>query len=70
MNRFRQYIESELQAAIDMRRLNGDDIPEKTKDEFNALVDSILFDINEVGMDVYDIDEVLNWNLDQNLAHN
>lgn len=69
MSRLKLYIESELQAAIDMRRLNGDDIPEKTKDEFNALVDSILFDINEIGPD-YDLDEVLSWNLDQNLTHN
>ena len=69
MSRFRQYIESELQDAIDLRRLNGNEIPEKSKDEFNALVDSILFDINEVGADVFDIDEILSWNLDQNLSH-
>ena len=67
MANLREYVQAELQDAICCNQLNGSDM-RWTEGRFNSLVDSIMFDIQEIGPD-YDLDEIINWNLDQNLSH-
>ena len=67
MNYFKAYVKAELEDAICCNKLNGSDMS-WTENKIDSLVESILFDINEVGPD-YDLDEIIKWNLDQNLTH-
>jgi len=65
---FEKMVRSELLDTIALNRLNGVDM-DWTDEKIDALVQSIMFDINEVGPDSYDLDEIIKWNLDQNLTH-
>ena len=68
MSRLKAYVLSELKDTVSLERLNGNDIPELSQDKLDELVESILFDINEIGPD-YDLQELIGWNLEQNLSH-
>lgn len=41
-----------------------------TRNEVNSIVDSILFDWNELGDPKADFEEMVSWNIDQYLSHN
>lgn len=67
MSKLKLYVKAELEDAICLNHLNGEDM-KWTEGRLDALVDSIMFDINEIGPD-YDLEEVIGWNLDQHLSH-
>jgi len=67
MANLKNYVKAELNDIICCNQLNGSAM-KWTEDRLDAIVDSIMFDINEIGPD-YDLDEIINWNLDQNLSH-
>jgi len=67
MSNLRNYVKAELEDAICLNHLNRSDM-NWTEGRTEALVDSIMFDINEIGPD-YDLEEIIGWNLDQSLSH-
>jgi hypothetical protein len=67
MVNLREYIQAELNDAICLNQLNGADM-RWTESRMEGLVNSIMYDIQEIGSD-YDLDEIIKWNLDQNLSH-
>lgn len=67
MANLREYVQAELNDAICLNQLNGADM-RWTESKMEAIVNSIMVDIEETGPD-YDLDEIIKWNLDQNLTY-
>jgi hypothetical protein len=60
---FKSYIKSEVESVAKANKVT------LTADRIEAIVDSILFDWNEIGDPYTDLEGIITWNLDQNLAH-
>jgi len=60
---FKSYIKSEVESLAKANAVT------LTADRIEAIVDSILFDWNEIGDPYTDLEGIITWNLDQNLAH-
>ena len=60
---FKSYIKSEVESVA---KANGVTL---AGDRIEAIVDSILFDWNEIGDPYTDLEGIITWNLDQNLSH-
>ena len=63
MYNFRSYVKSELESLAKANRVS------LTADRFEAIVDSIVFDWNEIGDPYADLEDLITWNLDNNLSH-
>ena len=60
---FKSYIKSEVESVAKANEVS------LAADRIEAIVDSILFDWNEIGDPYTDLENLITWNLDQNLAH-
>jgi len=60
---FKSYIKSEVESVAKANKVS------LAADRIEAIVDSILFDWNEIGDPYTDLEGIITWNLDQNLAH-
>ena len=60
---FKSYIKSEVESGAKANKVT------LAADRIEAIVDSILFDWNEIGDPYTDLEGIITWNLDQNLAH-
>lgn len=60
---FKNYIKSEVESVAKANKVS------LAADRIEAIVDSILFDWNEIGDPYTDLEGIITWNLDQNLAH-
>ncbi len=60
---FKSYIKSEVESVAKANKIT------LAADRIEAIVDSILFDWNEIGDPYTDLEGIITWNLDQNLAH-
>jgi len=60
---FKSMIKSEVESIAKANNLTV------AADRIEAIVDSILFDWNEIGDPYTDLEEIITWNLDQNLSH-
>ena len=63
MFKLKGYIKSEVE------NLGKSNMISLTADRIEAIVDSILFDWNEIGDPYADLEALITWNLDQNLSH-
>ena len=63
MYNIRSYVKSEVESLAKANRVS------LTADRIEALVDSILFDWNEIGDPYADLEDLITWNLDNNLSH-
>ena len=60
---FKSYIKSEVESVAKANEVTI------AADRIEAIVDSILFDWNEIGDPYTDLEGIITWNLDQNLSH-
>ena len=60
---FKSYVKSEVESLAKANRVS------LAADRIEAIVDSILFDWNEIGDPYASLEDLITWNLDQNLAH-
>ena len=60
---FKSYIKSEVESVAKANKVT------LTADRIEAIVDSILFDWNEIGDPYTDLEGIITWNLDQNMSH-
>ena len=60
---FKSYIKSEVESLAKANNVS------LAADRIEGIVDSILFDWNEIGDPYTDLEGIITWNLDQNLAH-
>ena len=60
---FESYIKSEVESLAKANKVT------LAADRIEAIVDSILFDWNEIGDPYTDLEGIITWNIDQNLAH-
>ena len=60
---FNSYIKSEVASLAQANKIS------LAASRIEAIVDSILFDWNEIGDPYADLENVITWNLDQNLTH-
>ena len=63
MINIKSYIKSEVESLAKANRVS------LAADRIEGIVDSILFDWNEVGDPYSDLESLIEWNLDQNLTH-
>jgi len=63
MFKLKGYIKSEVENLAKSNMIS------LTADRIEAIVDSILFDWNEIGDPYADLEALITWNLDQNLSH-
>jgi len=63
MFKLKGYIKSEVENLAKSNSIS------LTADRIEAIVDSILFDWNEIGDPYADLEALITWNLDQNLSH-
>jgi len=63
MYNFRSYVKSELESLAKANKVS------LTADRFEAIVDSIVFDWNEIGDPYANLEDLITWNLDQSLSH-
>jgi len=56
-------VKSELESLAKANRVS------LTADRFEAIVDSIVFDWNEIGDPYASLEDLITWNLDQSLSH-
>ena len=63
MYNIRSYVKSEVESLAKANRVS------LAADRIEALVDSILFDWNEIGDPYADLEDLITWNLDNNLSH-
>ena len=63
MYNIRSYVKSEVESLAKANRVS------LTADRIEALVDSILFDWNEIGDPYADLEDLITFNLDNNLSH-
>jgi len=60
---FKSMIKSEVESVAKANKVS------LAADRIEAIVDSILFDWNEIGDPYTDLEDIITWNIDQNLAH-
>ena len=60
---FKNYIKSEVESVAKANKVS------LAADRIEAIVDSILFDWNEIGDPYTDLEGIITWNLDQNISH-
>ena len=60
---FKSYIKSEVESVAKANKIT------LAADRIEAIVDSILFDWNEIGDPYTDLEGIITWNLSQNLSH-
>jgi len=60
---FKSHIKSEVEAVAKANSVT------LATDRIEAIVDSILFEWNEIGDPYTDLESLIEWNIDQNLAH-
>jgi len=63
MYNIRSYVKSEVESLAKANKVS------LAADRIEALVDSILFDWNEIGDPYADLEDLITWNLDNNLSH-
>jgi|TARA_B100000900_G_scaffold126540_1_gene106814 hypothetical protein len=63
MYNIKSYVKSEVESLAKANKVS------LTADRIEDIVDSILFDWNEIGDPYADLEDLITWNLDQNLAH-
>ena len=67
--RLLNYIQTELLDIIALKQLNNEKIPDLSSDVILALSESILFEWQELGDPLEDLENMINWNLDQHIIH-
>lgn len=60
---FKSHIKSEVEAVAKANAVT------LAADRIEAIVDSILFEWNEIGDPYTDLESLIEWNIDQNLSH-
>ena len=60
---FKSYVKSEVESLAKANMVN------LTADRIEGIVDSVIFDWNEIGDPYSDLESLIEWNLDQNLTH-
>ena len=63
MYNIRSYVKSEVESLAKANKVS------LAADRIEGIVDSILFDWNEIGDPYASLEDLITWNLDQNLAH-
>ena len=63
MINFKSYVKSEVESLANANRVS------LAADRIEAIVDSIIFDWNEIGDPYASLEDLITWNLDNNLAH-
>ena len=63
MINFKSYVKSEVESLAKANMVN------LTADRIEGIVDSIIFDWNEIGDPYADLEDLITWNLDNNLSH-
>ena len=63
MLNFKSYVKSEVESLAKANRVS------LAADRIEAIVDSIVFDWNEIGDPYASLEDLITWNLDHNLAH-
>ena len=63
MINFKSYVKSEVESLAKANMVN------LTADRIEGIVDSVIFDWNEIGDPYRDLESLIEWNLDQNLTH-
>ena len=63
MINFKSYVKSEVESLAKANRVS------LAADRIEAIVDSILFDWNEIDDPYADLEDLITWNLDNNLSH-
>ena len=63
MINFKSYVKSEVESLANANRVS------LAADRIAAIVDSIIFDWNEIGDPYADLEDLITWNLDNNLSH-
>jgi hypothetical protein len=63
MYNIKNYVKSEVESLAKANKVS------LAADRIEAIVDSILFDWNEIGDPYADLEDLITWNLDNNLAH-
>ena len=63
MYNIRSYVKSEVESLAKANKLSLE------ADRIEGIVDSILFDWNEIGDPYADLEDLITWNLDNNLSH-
>ena len=63
MINFKSYVKSEVESLAKANMVN------LAADRIEGIVDSVIFDWNEIGDPYSDLESLIEWNLDQNLTH-
>tara|TARA_A100001201_G_scaffold120202_2_gene103685 strand:- start:680 stop:874 length:195 start_codon:yes stop_codon:yes gene_type:complete len=63
MFNFRSYVKSEVESLAKASSVS------LAADRIEAIVDSVVFDWNEIGDPYASLEDLITWNLDQNLSH-
>ena len=63
MFNFRSYVKSEVESLAKANSVS------LAADRIEAIVDSVVFDWNEIGDPYASLEDLITWNLDQNLSH-
>lgn len=63
MINFKSYVKSEVESLAKANRVS------LAADRIEAIVDSVVFDWNEIGDPYASLEDLITWNLDNNLAH-
>ena len=63
MYNIRSYVKSEVESLAKANKIS------LAADRIEGIVDSILFDWNEIGDPYADLEDLITWNLDNNLSH-
>jgi|TARA_R110000782_G_scaffold246746_1_gene333427 hypothetical protein len=67
--RLLDYIQTELLDIIALKQLNNEKVPDLSSDVILALSESILFEWQELGDPLEDLENMIKWNLDQHIIH-
>ncbi len=65
----KDYVVQEVLDIIRLQQESGISIPELSNDKIEALAESILFEWNEIGDPDANFEELVKWNINQNLLH-
>ena len=63
MFNFKSYVKSEVESLAKANSVS------LAADRIEAIVDSVVFDWNEIGDPYASLEDLITWNLDQNLSH-
>jgi len=65
----KDYVIQEILDIISMKQLNNEVIPDMSHNRIEDIAESILFDWNEIGDPDTNFEELVKWNIDQNITH-